>query len=411
MNQFKQFLYYCIVFAAPILLATSYKNVANIVPLFFLLLFFISWKEVNLAAVKQPLVIFFILFISFTFLSGFWSYRPEEATERIIKIMLLLLPACILLGSGHPGRYLDLKHAWLTLVISFLLSIALAGWQLSEGRLVKNLLADATGGEHVSAYLNPAIICLVIILWPLLALLNSADMKHQIRLMTSTLCVIALATLVFYGNSDTAWVAGILGATAYALVRYGLSPSIFKPFIAASIIIVVVASPVVYDRLPIKEYKIDSDNVIVQQLAQSSYLHRIEIWDRCIELISQRPLFGWGMAASLNLPKLHEPSKVQHDQKRTAFMYPHNVFIQCLLEYGVTGLILFLLWLNSLINWIAKTPLPLRAYYSAAFITTVTVYSFGFPMWRSWWIVFLAVIPVIFMAVKRQYEIEPVLGN
>ncbi|MEQ8288470.1 MAG: O-antigen ligase family protein [Gammaproteobacteria bacterium] len=411
MNQFKQFLYYCIVFAAPILLATTYKNVANFVPLLFLLLLFISWKEVSPGVTKQPLIIFFIIFISFIFLSGFWSYRQEEAIERIIKIMLLLLPACILLGSGHPGRYMDTKYTWWCLVVSFLLSIALTGWQLGEDRLLKNLLTGRAGGEHVSAYLNPAVICLVILLWPLLALLHSTDMKLHTRVLVTTLCVIALVALVFYGNSDTAWVAGILGATAYVLIRFGLSPGIFKPFIVASIIIAVVASPVVYDRLPVKNYKIDSDNFLVQQLAQSSYLHRIEIWDRCIELIAERPLLGWGMAASLNLPKLNEPSKIQYGQKRTDFMYPHNVFIQCLLEYGAIGLALFLLWLNALINWISKTPAPLRAYYSAAFITTVTVYSFGFPMWRSWWIVFLAVIPVIFMAANRQHEAKPALGN
>ena len=62
--------------------------------------------------------------------------------------------------------------------------------------------------------------------------------------------------------------------------------------------------------------------------------HRVDIWRRTLELVGQRPLFGHGLAANLDLPGL---------------TFPHDLFLGVLFYSGAVGLVLFgvLAWMVS----------------------------------------------------------------
>ncbi len=55
--------------------------------------------------------------------------------------------------------------------------------------------------------------------------------------------------------------------------------------------------------------------------------HRFEIWHRTLELIGQRPLFGHGLAANLDLPGI---------------TFPHDLYLSVLFYSGAVGFALFL---------------------------------------------------------------------
>ena len=54
--------------------------------------------------------------------------------------------------------------------------------------------------------------------------------------------------------------------------------------------------------------------------------HRFEIWDRTLQLIRQRPLFGHGLAANLDLPGI---------------TFPHDLYLSLLFYSGAVGFALF----------------------------------------------------------------------
>jgi O-antigen ligase len=63
--------------------------------------------------------------------------------------------------------------------------------------------------------------------------------------------------------------------------------------------------------------------------------HRFEIWHRTLELIGQRPLFGHGLAANLDLPGI---------------TFPHDLYLSVLFYSGAVGFALFLA-LAAIVTW------------------------------------------------------------
>ena len=61
--------------------------------------------------------------------------------------------------------------------------------------------------------------------------------------------------------------------------------------------------------------------------------HRFEIWDRTLQLIAQRPLFGHGLAANLDLPGI---------------TFPHDLYLSVLFYSGAVGFVLF----AGLVAWV-----------------------------------------------------------
>ena len=64
--------------------------------------------------------------------------------------------------------------------------------------------------------------------------------------------------------------------------------------------------------------------------------HRLQIWSRTLELIGQRPLFGHGLAANLDLPGI---------------TFPHDLYLSVLFYSGAVGFVLFAL----LCVWVSLT--------------------------------------------------------
>ncbi len=62
--------------------------------------------------------------------------------------------------------------------------------------------------------------------------------------------------------------------------------------------------------------------------------HRFEIWERTLTMIGQRPLFGHGLAANLDLPGI---------------TFPHDLYLSVLFYSGGVGFVLF----GGLVGWVS----------------------------------------------------------
>jgi O-antigen ligase len=60
--------------------------------------------------------------------------------------------------------------------------------------------------------------------------------------------------------------------------------------------------------------------------------HRFDIWTRSLEMIAQRPLFGHGLAANLDLPNVPGVGDIT---------FPHDLYLSVLFYSGIAGFLLF----------------------------------------------------------------------
>ena len=389
-----RYLCYGIIILLPFLLAISFKNTANILPLLFIMILVFSPQRIGKHILRNPLVYWFLAFFFYAVSSTLWAHAPEEALERMIKISLLILPVVCLLMTNQLNKHLTSDILLNLSLPVFMLASALLIFQLYHEMLFKDFVTGNTSNQYYFMDLNPAVTCLSILYWPLLALLENSAFHRIVKMIFLCALTAAVLSLLLMGHTDAARLSTLCGVAFFCLIRFGGRILFLKLFVFLSLIAVLLAPPFLYDRLVVKDYAMNNQNPYLLRLLEPSHLHRLEIWDRCIDLIKDKPLFGWGLAGSYNLPELEEPSRVNPYTVRSDFLYPHNVFIQCLVDFGIIGLMLFLLWLNTLINCIGQLPLSSRSAYAAALVAIITVYSFGFPLWRSWWIVFLCVIAV-----------------
>ena len=73
---------------------------------------------------------------------------------------------------------------------------------------------------------------------------------------------------------------------------------------------------------------------------------RIARWDAAFDAISEKPLFGYGTHSEKDVLahfyKLNGLDSAYHNRYDA-----HNIYLSYLLEYGIFGLLIFLLWLIS----------------------------------------------------------------
>lgn len=138
---------------------------------------------------------------------------------------------------------------------------------------------------------------------------------------------------------------------------------------------------------------------------------RIEIWDYAGDVIAENPkniAMGVGFKNGRFVPDsdvpflsvLSDPHiKDPADHPVGIYNHPHNMFIEILLDLGVVGSVLALVFIGVLARCIGQAPLYLQPYYLAVMVGSFAVYNVGLSVWRSWWIAFIimliAVVPLL----------------
>lgn len=108
--------------------------------------------------------------------------------------------------------------------------------------------------------------------------------------------------------------------------------------LAFSLIITVLIFLLFY-QIPVAKIAIDR---IINNTSDNYSSGRVQLWQESIALFIEKPIFGWGWFSAVELVKVGGRGEV-----------PHNIFIQILLETGITGLLAFVF----LLAWYTKNTL------------------------------------------------------
>jgi len=188
---------------------------------------------------------------------------------------------------------------------------------------------------------------------------------------------------------DTAKIAAVVGLLAAGAAH--LAPRAVPRLVGAGLGVTILAMPLLVALVPA---------LPLERLPQSA-LHRMMIWDFAVERIAERPLLGWGMEASREIPGGRDrPSTAALDRMRINDpgmrrwfaephvqilpLHPHNGALQLWLELGGIGAAI-----AALLAWflgIAAARAPSAAAATGALASAAVTAMLSFGAWQAWWV-------------------------
>lgn len=205
-----------------------------------------------------------------------------------------------------------------------------------------------------------------------------------------------------------AWVLIIVSGVRAAVVALGivtvlqLLPWVWRNKVAAFVSIAVVAAGFVFsspERLSriADRYAtiVSADTYVGNEAGYSSFYERLSIWHGTIQMVAERPIFGYGLGwqkiYDIAVQDKYIERWAQSDQRidRTVANYfrplkrgeanPHNLWVQVLFETGIAGLITYSAMLFVLV-WRAirllrhKTQVQVERWFAAATLAYMVSY-------------------------------------
>ncbi|WP_176793281.1 O-antigen ligase family protein [Rhodospira trueperi] len=181
--------------------------------------------------------------------------------------------------------------------------------------------------------------------------------------------LVFMAILAFGSSSSTA-------TLAYTLTLLTLVLAWVRPGLGVAVIVAVLCAPLVIS-LAIQVSNLTDWTVID---LRSSWLIRLELWQRALVLFEQAPLFGHGLDSFADLAPLIDLGPLDLGTGR---YHPHAAVMQVLAEGGLVALVALALLLRLLTDrpaFSARWPVAVRL---AALAAAVTPPAIGINIWSD----------------------------
>lgn len=312
-----------------------------------------------------------LLFCSWAFMTSMWTVEPGETLETSLKLAAFCLLGIVAAASlpvaagGAPGALNTRFILPAMLAIAFIAVLEhLSGYWLTL--TLRGFFQYPAEGYGQPLDKATALYTLVLpfflgifagrgrLLWPLLGATAVMYLTHPMF----------AAALAFF---SAAAVTGLYLLAGRAVI-HGLFALVAGTYLLLPIVLTVAL------RLE-----------FIRELLPSlpgSWLHRVQIWERTLELIAARPYAGWG----LNTSDYIELAATGASQQVVQF-HPHNVPLQLHLETGFIGALLFGLILLAVYRHIAcsadsRVVACLLASFTAYFVFSLV----SFNAWHDWWL-------------------------
>ena len=330
-----------------------------------------------------PLAALWIALAAFGLLSATWSILPRHSLAEGGRFLAIGVEGLIALAAA----------CWISAREAQRVGIAAAiGVAIAVGLLVFEWATDAAltrwiHGLNSSVFINDTrydrgVTTLVLILWP------AALALRRWRVL-QIIVAGAVALAAFIMPSAASLLALLAGLAGFAVALR--APRLVAGTLGAVLIAGAVLLPVV---VPTYE-----STVHLQQAApwiKGSGIHRLLIWRFAAERIADRPLLGWGMDASRELPggkrdfSTTLPGIVLTPPGHDAMpLHPHDTLLQWRVELGIPGTILglaIIVWALYRVGWRFGGGREAQA-ASLAWAATITVIALlSFGIWQEWWL-------------------------
>jgi O-antigen ligase len=313
--------------------------------------------------------------------SASWSILPGHSLFEGLRFLALSLGGLVFFARALATTAEERRRIAAALMLGILVALALLAIERFADAPITRLWLGMPAEQAVPlSRFDRGITVLVLVLWPLLCAAGPLWQRGAI-LAAAVAMAVVLA-------SATALLAALASLAAFGLAR--LAPRAVAGAILAGLLVFSIAIP-----LAVPSY---DTTVALHEHApwiKWSGIHRLLIWRFVADRVAERPVLGWGMDSSRDipggkvdfrtiLPQLHYPSGAQQLP-----LHPHDAVLQWQLELGLPGLLLglaILLWTIWQIGWRAPLSPTRRAGALALCLAALTVGLLSFGVWQAWWL-------------------------
>lgn len=236
--------------------------------------------------------------------------------------------------------------------VRWVLGLALAGLvaALATGFNWQRLDAVMAGARDLFGMGNGAALFAAIGLTGLLILVAAGRLRHWWLELPALLLLGCLAVVVLWTQTRAVWLACalVLPLVVIVMCLQAWKYHDNRRAIALMIVVVGLLGAAVFSASHILERRLSDETSGFMALlsdesegyGSSGLRYRVPLWQDALERIRARPLLGWGAGTS---EMLIAHSDAEHSANLTHY---HNLYLQLLVELGVAGFVLFLVWIG-----------------------------------------------------------------
>lgn len=389
-GNFPGFLLSATAFSVPVVAMTAYKGLAVIFVIMSVsaLLFLLLIKKEIPAPPRRPLAAS-AAFVAWSFISSFWAADLAAGLARSAIIASTFVGGflCLSLVPSLDQRGRRLVQAAL-----------LAGMTLAMVLGVGGVVFDAVSGTTERTLHKNGFVVLGLLLLPL-----AAGMWMRGWRVVTALVVLGGIVASWTGKSNAGLVA--IAVAFGALAAFRLIPRVSLAAFRAFVVATVLLTPLALKYGP--SWEDFSRNV--PHLPNSAY-HRYYIWKFVADNIWKRPIMGWGVDASRDMPGGTEVVAIEVPVPWRAMavgfrserlpLHPHNMSLQWWLELGGIGVALGLALILALAQRVAELPFhpSARAIAMSCLASGFVVSQVTYGAWQTWMISFVWLAFQLFLA-------------
>jgi len=313
-------------------------------------------------------------------LSALWSVLPQHSFLEALRLLAINAGGLVCLGAARALAPLERRRLGAAAVVG----VALAAALIITARFIDLELFSAMFTRAPEAPLtrfDRGASVLVLALWPALASVGARKWLALALALPAGLAVLALV-------STAAKLA--LGAGLVILPAGYRWPKLAAAALAAGLVAVSVLLPLTTPS---------PDQVVAIHHAapwlKPSAIHRLLIWRFAADRFVERPLLGWGMDVSRELPGAHQslaelvPGSDLPAIAQQLSLHPHNAVLQWEVELGIPGVLLCLsvvgLFLARAVRQESTAPRQ-RATELAWAGSALVIALLSYGVWQAWWL-------------------------
>lgn len=356
------------------LVVAAFFIVIGLIPLYLL----IKGKRHSALYASVPSKLFLLL-LGWMALTIIWSIRPDKTFSWCTRLAAIYIGYIALVDyfSRLPHHIIaKLNHY---MFVSLVIALALYAFEiLSDGILIRFIRINLLAKDHYIYFphdMNRGATFMVLCAWPMLYYLQ---IRYRSLMLTLCLWSLILITLLHLESlaATTGYVIGSLTFLMMACLRkHGMKAILTITALVITIIPITMAL--------MNPFKLIESYPNIPASAQ----HRIHIWSFTATKALEQPFIGKGLGNSKYVEK--QPSDWPGEHIDPLPSHPHNVIMQVWLELGVVGLIIYSLFVISMLWTLLhrKDQTPLTQNIAVSYMVSfLAISATAYNGWQSWWV-------------------------
>jgi exopolysaccharide production protein ExoQ len=340
-------------------------------------------KRVLASWAAHPAALISFLLIAFMAVSVFWAHDRVSSLNQLLQFLIPLLCG-LALAIAFPG--VAPRNRALFWAGAIFLTALIVVIDILTGLHLRKL----TGGRVTEFSYNRAIVTLMLIAWPMLALIVA---RKQWLLLAM---LVPLGLAVWVGESGAAVLALLIGVLVLPIAW--LFPGLTRRLGLMLVLLTLATAPFIGTL---------SSRVLGQgfhqtlQGAHSS--ERVSIWLSFEEAAQKRWLIGNGFGSSIAMDKAPVAREVTAARvEMLGASHPHNAALQLWVELGISGAALAAILVVFLFRAIGQAAPLLQPFLLTWIAVVFGVGLVSHGAWQAWWVAAIAASAVGFITLNRE---------